>query len=265
MSDCYYFKDDKTVGPMPWSALQTLLDQGDIDGQTLVWSADHPDWRPAAEALPQTPPPLPQAAPKPLVPHSPAAAPIAEPAAAADPRWHTEPVHPWRRYLARIIDVYSVGTLAYVVFAIPFYLASTDVRATEALLTNQIFASVAVTALMVPVLALFVGLTGTSPGKWAAGVRVLTPAGRPLGLRKGFKRELSVYLFGMGLGIPLISLITLIGSYNKLKNDKRMDWDVAAGAVVSYGRDSVWQVIRLTLGVLAGGCVVALLTAAGQH
>jgi len=272
----YYSRDEQVTGPLGMDGLRALLEQQRIDEQTPLWS-EALDWRPLGEALPQfNPPPAPAAGPAaeaaanptpppplPLVPHLPGH-PQVQPEAAAAAGWHVEPPHPWRRYLARMIDHYSIGLLGYAVLTVPLYALSSDIRATEAILTNNLVAAIAVTLISAPLCALFIGLSGTTPGKWCAGVRVLSRQGGLIGLRCALSREFRVWLSGFGMGLPLISLLTMVSSYNALLKERRMDWDEDLDAVVQYRDTSPWVAARLAVATVLLCIVVAALIGFGQ-
>lgn len=265
MSAYYYFgRDEQVTGPVGMEALRALLEQRRIDEQTPLWSEAR-DWTPLGEALPQfNPPPAPEPpasgeyAPPPLPPPLPEAAPV--PAAPQRPHWQNEaqvdagwsvaPPHPWRRWLARLIDHYSLGLLGYVVLTVPIYAAASDIKATQAILANDFIAGIAATAITVPLCALFLAFSGTTPGKWCAGIRVLTPQGGRIPAGAAFGRELRVWANGLALGIPLLSLITMALGYSSLTGQGRMEWDQHAGAVVHYREPTPWTVARLVVAVV---------------
>lgn len=267
MSAYYYFgRDEQVTGPVGMEALRALLEQRRIDEQTPLWS-DARDWTPLGEALPQfNPPPAPAAlqppiggddAPPPLPPPLPDNPALAAPQrphwqseAQVEPGWSVAPPHPWRRWLARLIDHYSLGLLGYVVLTVPIYAASSDIKATQAILSNDLLAGMAATLITLPLCALFLAFSGTTPGKWCAGIRVLTPQGGRLAIAAAFGRESRVWVAGLALGIPLLSLITMAVSYSNLTSDQRMEWDQDAGAVVHYREPTPWTVARLVVAVV---------------
>ncbi len=273
----YYSRDEQVTGPVELDALRALLERQRIDEQTQLWSEEQ-DWCPLGEALPQFNPPPPPASgglaaaditatqppplPASLVPHPPERRPLRLEAAPAA-GWHVEPPHPWRRYLARMIDHYSIGLLGYAVLTAPIYALSDDIRATQTILTNSLVAAVAVTLISAPLCALFIGLSGTTPGKWCAGVRVLSRQGGMIGLGAALSREFRIWLAGFGMGLPLVSLITMVTSYNTLMRDRRMDWDEELDAVVQYRDASPWISARLAIATVLLGIVVAALIGIG--
>jgi len=117
--------------------------------------------------------------------------------------------HPWRRYFARMIDHAFMGAVCIFLFAVVFRirpLLPNTIRTLNYL--SNYFA--------IPIMALLLCFFGTTPGKWVMGIRLEHINGGNLTFREAFKRELSVFFFGEGLDIPVISLWRLIKSY---KND----------------------------------------------
>jgi uncharacterized RDD family membrane protein YckC len=149
-----------------------------------------------------------------------------------------------------MVDHYSIGLLGYVVATIPIYALSEDIKGTEAILANSLLASMAVALICVPLCALCIGLSGTTPGKWCAGVRVLGRDGARLGPRRALARELKVWARGLGLGIPIVAFVTMLLGYTTLMRKQRADWDLEAGAVVHYRDASATLYLRLGLAVL---------------
>lgn len=94
----------------------------------------------------------------------------------------------------------------------------------------------------VPISAAFVGTAGLSPGKWIFGVRI-TRDGQPLGFGAAFNREVSIWIRGLGLGVPIVSLVTLSNSFNRLKDKGSTQWDEAGAYVVTHRPESSgWSV-----------------------
>ena len=174
--------------------------------------------------------------------------------AVSDEGWQVTTPSPWRRYFARQLDVLVLGTLAWMCAA--FVVASIDGRLFDRIfnpvvLENQIVSAFLTTLIVVPILAVVIGLTGTSPGKWLFGVRVTRRDGRPIGLADGLRRELAVYVKGFGLALPLVSLITLVMSYQHLTDRKVAAWDRDQLWVVTHRPDGALQVGLFVFGVVA--------------
>lgn len=97
---------------------------------------------------------------------------------------------------------------------------------------------------------------GTTPGKVLAGIRVIADSGGGrLTFRAYFKRSVEIYIFGLGLGLPLVSLVTLFLCYRKLADGETLSWDQYAESMVA-ARSTSWVrtsvVALIYLAVLAG-------------
>lgn len=160
--------------------------------------------------------------------------------------WTDTSPHPWRRYGARLTDIMLGGTVFWFLFGVIAYGVAPDAA-------DRFFASLdgsggrlldlMMTVLIsVPISAAFVGATGLSPGKWIFGVRV-TRDGQPLGFGAAFNREVSIWIRGLGLGVPIVSLVTLANSFSRLKDKGSTQWDEAGAYVVTHRPESSgWSV-----------------------
>jgi len=66
---------------------------------------------------------------------------------------------------------------------------------------------------------------GNTLGKKIAGIRLETYTHERLILQTCIFRNLDVYIKGMGLGIPVVSLFTYMNAYGKLSSGKMVSWD----------------------------------------
>lgn len=88
---------------------------------------------------------------------------------------------------------------------------------------------------------------GTTPGKKLLNIRVLTRDGEKPSLRQAYKRSLMIWVFGLGLGLPLVSLVAMIFSYFRLIKTGTLWWDEQAETRVIHGEVSS---TRITLAAL---------------
>jgi uncharacterized RDD family membrane protein YckC len=88
---------------------------------------------------------------------------------------------------------------------------------------------------------------GTTPGKWLMGVKVRTEAGEKLSFPAAAKRWLLVFVIGRGLGIPIVSLITLFRAAEDLQEEGITTWDEMMDLTVTRRQVNA---LRWTLGVL---------------
>lgn len=137
----------------------------------------------------------------------------------------------WARWLARAIDAVLLTPAVYAFFfgvGIAVQLGQLPAEVftwleTPALSTAiELLARFLMLCLWEP---LFLANTGTTPGKWLMGIRVRTADGKHLGVFAALWRFVQVWLLGIGAGIPLVSLITMLTSRAKLISDGFTAWD----------------------------------------
>lgn len=147
---------------------------------------------------------------------------------ATEPIEHTvSQIRPWVRYFARIIDILIFSFLVgfSLAFIAPSVLDIPEIVLTMGILFVWVFQE-----------SVLLANCGTTPGKWLFKIKVRDSRGRKLKFSDALNRSFSVWLKGMGAGIPLISLITLLTSRSKLKNDGVTAWDEEGGYVVRHGK-----------------------------
>jgi uncharacterized RDD family membrane protein YckC len=142
--------------------------------------------------------------------------------------WTDTSPHPWRRYAARTLDNVVVGSLAWILVAVIAYiLAPEPTRAVLALLSQrgaQFFSFVLLALFNIPANALLLRTTGFTLGKWVFGVRV-TKDEKRLTFGSALHREADVFVRGVGLGVPLIAIVTAIYAYYRLTSRGMTSWD----------------------------------------
>ena len=130
---------------------------------------------------------------------------------------------PWPRFWARIFDtfLYSVpiGALLGLVFPTLF----------EADWTQGRFGAYVLGFLALPLVmvldAAVIAMTGTSPGKAIAGLRVLDLDRQKLTFETAARRNLQVYWKGLAIGIPLLNLVAYGSGYTDVKETGLTTWD----------------------------------------
>jgi hypothetical protein len=237
----WHYVDDTnaTRGPVSRAVLLDALRTARAGQGTLVWTEGMADWEPADRcALLQDGAPLPAGA-----------GPVA---GAAMGSAHT---HPWRRLFARYIDVFLLTIAFTVLFA--------ALVGFEMLAFAGAWLSILILLLQVPIEALLLSSLGTTPGKALYGIGVAQSDGTPPPFDRALKRAFLVYLKGMGLGIPIVSLVTIIIGYRTLTRAGQASWDADTQLMVHHralgaGRIVVlvvvWVIIAFFLGLsIAGG------------
>ena len=133
-------------------------------------------------------------------------------------------VHPWARFCARSID-YMLFALAFGIGAL-IILETTAPRLSVAFFEmDQLLFGLLVLAALIPIEALLLSSHRTTPGKWLFGFRVV-PAeeGRPT-YSIALKRAAMGGCRGLGMGIPIVALITQARAHSKLTSAGQTSWD----------------------------------------
>lgn len=186
-----------------------------------------------------------------------------------DDGWQSTKPAPWRRYFARMLDTVIFGFLFSTVMAAS--MGALDPPLFEkfygrnGLFQNTILATLFVLISAMPFEALAIGLTGTSIGKWIFGVRITHKSGHPIGLTRAFGRELGAWFYGLGIGVPLVSLIALFLSYQRLKDDGAARWDAGRPWIVTYRPSGVLQWTLSTSGFVCWFCLLVGFTILGAR
>lgn len=263
--DWYYAIGQTRFGPVPEEELRSLVASGRLGPGVLVWSAGFEDWK-ALGAVPEL------AA---LLPPGPGAAdavdawtdaaggeagtvPEETGRAGERPAEDTKP-HPWLRWIARGFDSWifslsigfvGVGALAFTVPA-----AAAWVEAMPFLLWLVIWP-----VGMVLLEAFILSVKGTTPGKWLFGMRVAHRSGGAPTFPVALRRTALVWWRGLGLNLPLVSLVTMIAAHLNLTNEGETSWDRDTGLVVSHRRMSIGRAaLALVTGVLLFAVALGLM------
>lgn len=256
-------------GPHTRDELLARWRAGEVRASTLVWAPGMGAWArfdeafqdllPPAPPLVASPPPTPQGqrpVDRPSVSVAQPAS-VAIPAAWQQPEASSPPaalvtpagtvmstgLHPWRRYFAKQVDVFifSFGS----VFLLMVLLEITSPEAAQRLnegLENAVLASVIGVFFWAVCEWLCLWLFGGTPGRALYGIQIRCLDGTALGSEKALNRALLVGLKGIGLGIPIVALITAIVGYSTLEKEGRSSWDADLGTRVTH---IVWSPMRV--------------------
>ena len=143
--------------------------------------------------------------------------------------WRLQPPTPWRRYGARILDTTLNGLVAFMLIGTAFY-AIAPATADEFFSVFEspagpILDTIATAFLASLVGGALIGTTGFTVGKWIFGIKVTRKNEKTLGIGAGIARDFEVWLKGLGAGIPLVALVTMLVAYNRLTTRKQTSWD----------------------------------------
>ncbi|MCB1115511.1 MAG: RDD family protein [Chlamydiia bacterium] len=206
-SEVWYYKvGEEKSGPVSHRELQAMLDKGEIDPTTKVWKGDFSEWIPISDVehfnmatLDETP--------------------TITVEKKVDYTRETDQDHvrprPWIRFWARMID-YSLFILI-IGFLIGFFNVNLG--------SVSSFSGMLMIFLWTFIEAFLLATWGTTPGKWFLKVWVRDEHHHKLSFSEGMSRSFSVWWLGMGAGIPIVSLITMIVAAVKLSNKGETTWD----------------------------------------
>lgn len=288
--DWYYMYEGHMVGPCSSELLQASVASGLLGADVQVWAPGLREWTTVGELieLPQAVMSSRSAAGADLPAASlagPAAAVVDEPVFGEEPpeveadpftgaaleqradahqplgelildELEAPPVagepHPWRRWFARIIDMTIIAFLLGVVIGI----AAPDSAVVDSSLTTSIL------VLLVWMVAEPFVLTHfeNTPGKALLNIRLRTAEGRSLRLAQAFQRSARVWFFGLGAGLPIVSLVTMAIAYNKLNREGITSWDRDGNLSVTHGPIGVGRMVAI--GLFLGFYVLVNLVAA---
>lgn len=145
------------------------------------------------------------------------------------PRAKPGVVNPWVRFTARLFD-----------YALFFFLVSLVAgRAAQAppfenWIPLEFFA-------WVPIEALLLWTWGTTPGKWLLKTRLKKGLEKRLDFESALRRSFSVWVRGIGLGIPFINILCMLASYHRLRVLRTTSWDLQEKISVSHEAIPKWR------------------------
>ena len=249
----HYVKDLKPVGPISAAEIGRLIQAGQINGKTLVWTDSMENWTAAEDIaalspiLPRRPPPIP----------SDRASTIGRLSTVQKKLPADQPLaRPWPRFLARTVDLWITMLVTVTVLSIladayfPQFLVWIDT------VNEGVFGLICLPLVML-LTAFSMTAFGTTLGKALFGIRVrnLTQNGP---LRFHLMRELQVWVQAMALGIPLFALFTYAQQYNRVSAGRPASYDEGRARVEAKGISAFRKLAAAVLVVLVFGAVVSL-------
>jgi uncharacterized RDD family membrane protein YckC len=232
----YYLVGPDKVGPRSLDEILALAQAGAIVSDTLVWAPGMDDWCRAStvEELKEPLRVLEYAGSVGAGAQAGFGEATGVPASSEN--------HPWRRWLARVVD-YAVAA-----FVLGFVLAF--IAPETSIFDNNVTATLVVCAFWVIAEAFVQAWFGNTPGKALFAISVKQQDGRSLRVDQALARSLRVWLFGVGVGLPLVSLFTMAHSHGRLRRSGATSWDEKGNLVVSYNPLGAGRIVAIVLAVL---------------
>jgi uncharacterized RDD family membrane protein YckC len=251
-TEWYYALNGERVGPRSLGEVRSLVASGVLDADALVWTAGMREWARVGD--------MPIVSPAWESPQESVRAPEV-------PVHRVEAVRdeprPQRRLGARLVDVivYAVCLGLIVGMLAPDLMPRTPAESRD---VNPLW-----NLAFFPVIALIEGvvlhLFGTTPGKALFSMRITTAGGERLSLAQSLSRAVRVWVVGLGMGLPILSLVAPIFSYFRLNARGRTWWDESLDLRVENGRISPLSAMAiagvLLLFLLALGSAVSTMAA----
>lgn len=160
--------------------------------------------------------------------------------ASGDP-YRVEP-RPWRRYWARMLDTYVFS----LVIAVPILLIFPDVAK-----VNSAVLGMLILPLTIPLEALMLSSWGWTPGKGLMRVEVRNASGGKLPIDVAMARGIGVWIKGLGIGAPILSLFTHIAAFRRLNDLGETSWDLVEDCRVRHARVGAMRWLALTALLMA--------------
>ncbi len=239
MTIWWYATNGQRTGPTSDAEIVALRSAGSIDDATLVWRNGMDEWQPlgnVAELANHLPPPLSLASPVP--PPLPANEPPPLPQSTladddtADELLSYPLAKRWRRYFARVFDIYLLGLP--VGFAAGFVLALMIDGFGEFIARpgSQYLFGILILPLILVLESLLHQWFGSSPGKSLFGLRVVSFRGNVLNFEQYLRRNFSLWVSGLALGFPLFNLFTYGRQGSRLERGQQTTYDEELGTRV---------------------------------
>ena len=148
-----------------------------------------------------------------------------------------EQVRPWIRYWARLIDIFVFAILQIViVILVLMILKKLEIEINIHFLDEipDLIFNIVVGFLYIFVEPIFFAIWGTTVGKALLKIRVRHEDGRKLSYKDALQRTFLVLFLGQGVGFPIVSIITHVMAYFRLKNQGITSWDESEHYVVTH-------------------------------
>lgn len=195
MKEWWYQDGGVKNGPVTQATLNEMLAQGRLASDTAVWTASMAGWGPIGA-------------------QQEFAGAIEDPMA-----------NPWRRWLARLFDLWWQAPLVFLALGSVLRLAwPAFVRWIDTPFAGKLFGLLCIPVALLLDAALH-AIAGNTPGKAMLGVRVRRGDGCPLTFVQLVRRNLGMWIGGLGFGIPLIGLFTMGRQYGRLRKGLQASYD----------------------------------------
>lgn len=146
-------------------------------------------------------------------------------------------VRPWVRFWARMLDIYvfNLGVGIILWFIAPQFLKD-KISVCWVLFFAWIFVE-----------AIMLSSFHTTPGKWLFKIKLTPTSEGQISFSQALSRSVQVWWLGLGTGLPIVSLITLINAYVNFTSKGITSWDRRVNFTVSYEEIGVLRSLAAVL------------------
>jgi len=145
---------------------------------------------------------------------------------------------PWLRFLARKIDI-ALYTAIVIIPIMLMFVALGFLGVERSIIDStafSLFMGAVYIILLICVEAFVLFWWDNTPGKKLLGITLKKEDNSSFGFGDTFERTARLWFSGLGLGLPLISLITQILSYSRLEDKKITSWDEKCHIIVTHAK-----------------------------
>jgi len=164
-----------------------------------------------------------------------------------DENYNTKTViHPWHRFFARLIDYWSMELVLLIIFPT---------------LAHENYTIIFMLSVFIWIFVEYFLLSkfGTTIGKWLFKMTIENKNGGKPSSSQAMSRSFSVWMRGFAMGIPIISFVTVVTSYQYITKNKIAVWDKELGLKVVHGTVDKPRIAFVIMYVLAIYYMVVLL------
>ena len=145
--------------------------------------------------------------------------------------------HPWKRYLARLLDM-----LLYQLLVVLLWYGLLGYFYDEGMFLEILILQLACIIVMFFMEPIFLTCWGTTPGKWIFGISIRDRDGRLLSYKNALIRVGMVIWKGLGGNIPVYRYYTLNRCHNECMDGKTMEWDIYLDTEYQIQEKKLWKI-----------------------
>ncbi|WP_206459825.1 RDD family protein [Anaerovorax sp. IOR16] len=163
------------------------------------------------------------------------------------------PTNPWRRYFSRMIDGIIINAIILLVTVLIVRNINSKIYETVSFSNVYIMITLIIIFIFFFIEPLLLYQFGTTPGRWILGIKLISEKEQvPLTFKRLIVRNWQCFLYGFGLGFPIISLFTMLNAFDYVNQNSngQSKWDEKQGTIVLYKNLSFINYIMIILMIL---------------